>query len=455
MTANIDNPGTGHGLTEVVQKALGVYFACLAGLWAIALLAVQVQQRVFHRDSYPFNTLFFIPKHRFTDFTIFYPKLALFGDAQAFFSTKGGTYTYPAPLLLFNVGLFRLSQQPLAIYIIGMFFFGVLVGVVAFLSITRKQRNGRLAALAGLVAGAFSFPFFFLLDRANLEGLVWVACTIGIYLFVKRYYYPAGVFLALAASMKIFPAVLLLLFFSKRRYKEFLFSGALIIAFTLIALWITGPSIMGALQGLSKGIDRNRNIEVILFSPPEIGFDHCLFSFVKWVAFLNTPDLQSYGNLIRKILPFYAFFVVSGFLIIYFARLRRMPMLNQVIVLVALSVMLPYSSNEYTLVHLIAPFVLLLMFLTNDVASGYVELTRKQVLALLIPFAFLFAPMSYLIFFIAGFGGQVKGVALIYLVRTCLRVPLPSSLFGELSLTEIDSESRHSILVGAEPLLSS
>jgi Glycosyltransferase family 87 len=415
-----------------VKSSLAVYFACLAGLWAIGLLAVEIQSRVFHRNYYPFNTLLFRPTHRFTDFTTFYPKLSVFGDPQAFFSPNGVMYTYPAPLLIFNVGLFRLSQQPLALYIVGMLIFAALVGVVAFRLIPKGKGTNALAALAALAAGAFSFPLYFLLDRGNLEGIVWIACIVGLYFFVKRRYYFAATLFALAASMKIFPAVLLLLFLAKRRYKEFFVSAALIVTFTLIALWITGPSIIEAAQGLAKGVAEQKKLEGLMFLTREIGFDHCLFSFVKWISLLSTPDLQSFANLIRRALPIYAVSVVVGFLAIYFARLRRMPVLNQIIALVALSIMLPYTSFEYTLVHLIGPFVLLLMFLTTDVATGAVRLEKRQLLALLVPFALLFAPMSFFILLVAGFGGQIKAVALICLVRVCLRVPLPSSLFGEL-----------------------
>jgi hypothetical protein len=425
-----------------LRNSLIIYLALLVGLWVIGVLAVGIQSQIFHRNYYPFNTLFFQPKLRFTDFTVFYTKLSLFGDPQAFFSSKGGTYTYPAPLLIFNVALFRLGERPLAIYFIGVLLFAALVGVFAFRSIPRKEASGRLAAWAALAAGAFSFPLVFLLDRANLEGIVWIACIVGLYFFVRQRYSIAGALFALAASMKIFPAVLLLLLFARRRYKEFFLSAALIATFTLLALWITGPSIIEAAQGLSKGLDRNR-IEVLAFSPVTIGFEHSLFSFPKWISILSTPDIHSYENVIRKMLPVYAFCAVGGFLVIYFARLRRMPVLNQVIVLAALSIMLPYSSYEYTLVHMIGPFVLLVMFLANDVASGRVELEKKQILALLLPFACLFAPMSYFILLIAGFGGQIKALSLVYLVKQCLRVPLPSSLFGELCETASGSQERH------------
>jgi O-antigen ligase len=137
----------------------------------------------------------------------------------------------------------------------------------------------------------------------------------------------------------------------------------------------------------------------------------------------------------------YSFFAVIGFLVLYLVKLRRMPVLNQVLALTTLSILLPFVSFEYTLVHLIVPFILLLIFLVTDIASGVVPLKRSEILALLIPFAILFAPLSFLIFFSVGFGAQIKALVLVHLVILCLRIPLPSSLFGDLDQVRVFASS--------------
>ena len=107
--------------------------------------------------------------------------------------------------------------------------------------------------------------------------------------------------------------------------------------------------------------------------------------------------------------------------------------LNQLLALSALSVTLPFISYEYTLVNLIAPFIILVMFLASDVATGRVPLTRIQILALLLPFAVLFAPLTFLLLHGFGFGAQIKSLALLAVIGAASTIRLPSSLFSEVS----------------------
>jgi hypothetical protein len=412
-------------LTDV-RKALLAYLACLQGLWVVGLFAVGIQVGVFNRE-YPYDTLLFMPGARFTDFTVFYPRLAVFGNAAAFFSPDGYPFTLPAPLLLCQVALWKLTQHPLALYLGIVGLFAGIVGLAAF----RLFPNRGIASVLAFAVGTLSFPLLYLLDRGNLEGFVWMAASIGIFCFAKRRYYVAAAFLALATSMKIFPCVLLLLFLAKRRYKEFFAAAAMAVAFTLGSLWVTGPSIVEAGRGILMGLDYNRRMNVLQFRWTEIGFDHCLFTYVKWIAVFCSSNLSSFKTLLPKLLVLYAVVAVAGFLALYAIKLRKMPVLNQVMVLSALSVTLPYSSFEYTLVQMVAPFFLLLLFLVNDVASGQVALRKSDMVALLIPFAVLFAPTSFMILYRVGFGGQIKTAVLLFLVGVCLRAPLPSSVFGE------------------------
>jgi hypothetical protein len=427
-TAEIQ-PGPGEA---DVRKSLVIYIGCLAALWLIALAVVGIRSAVFHCD-YPYNTLLFIPARRFTDFTIFYPRFRVFGDPKAFFSPDGYPFTYPAPLLVCFLFLWRFFREPLVAYLALICSFACLVGAVALKALPNRPGLRKFAAVAVLAAAIFSFPLFYLFDRANLEGFVWVASAIGLYCFTTRRYYFAAVFLASATSMKIFPGVLLLLFIAKQRYRELALSVISYGAFTLASLWVTGPSIGEANRGIAMGIDYFLRNQILQFRALQIGFDHSVFSLIKWVTFFSVDDIPELNDPLPKLYIPYAVAALLGFGALYGLRLRRMPVLNQVLALSAISVTLPYVSYEYSLVHLIVPFILFVLFLTRDVASEHVVLKKSQILAILLPFVLIFAPMSFLILIHGvGFGGQIKALALVYLVGVTLKVRCPSSLFGEL-----------------------
>jgi Glycosyltransferase family 87 len=416
----------------IVRHALFTYLFILGILWGVAILVVSAQTFLFHR-AYPYDTILFIPAVRFTDFTIFYPRFEHYGQGDIFFSAPGFPFTYPAPLLICFLGIWKTSVHHLRAYFCLVLGFALSAAFVSFRAVFTKWYPSLPAIAAVISASLVSFPLMFLLDRANLEGFVWIAASIGLFCLVRRHYSVAAVFLALAAAMKLFPGVLLILLLAKRRYREFALAIFSWFTFTLGSLVLTGPSFAAAAKGIAGGMDFFRRTQILEFRPSEVGFDHSLFSCVKQVAFRFIHDVPRLNAVLPRIYFVYAVISILAFGGLYLLRLRKMPVLSQLLALSALSITLPFVSYEYTLVHLIAPFTILVLFLSTDVSSGRVPLDRNQILSLLLPFAILFAPMSFLLRNGFGFGGQVKTIVLLWLVYTASRIRLPSSLFSELS----------------------
>jgi Glycosyltransferase family 87 len=416
----------------MVRHALFTYLQFLGILWSLAAVVVGVQTLIFHR-TYPYDTILFIPAVRFSDFTIFYPRFDVYGKGDIFFSAPGFPFTYPAPLLICFLAIWKISVHHLRVYFCFVMGFALTTAFVSFRAVSSKYYLSLPAIAAVISASIASFPLMFLIDRANLEGFVWMAASFGLFCLVRRYYSFAAVFLALAAAMKLFPGVLLLLLVAKRRYREFGLAIVSWFAFTVGSLVLTGPTLATAAKGIAGGMDFFRRTQILEFRPPEVGFDHSLFSCVKQVAFRFIHDVPRLNAVLPRIYFVYAVISILAFGGLYLLRLRKMPVLSQLLALSALSITLPFVSYEYTLVHLIAPFTILVLFLSTDVNSGRVPLDRNQILSLLLPFAILFAPMSFLLRNGFGFGGQVKTIVLLWLVYTACRIRLPSSLFSELS----------------------
>jgi hypothetical protein len=396
----------------------------------MALLFAAVRGFALHQ-GYPFNTFLLVPSYRFSDFTVFDPRFAVWGQGDRFFTLPGFKFDYPAPMLLGQLAFYKFSSAPLYTYLAMVILFALTGGILAAMAVPKDSRVRLLAAAAALCTAVFSFPLIFLLDRANTEGLVWIVSSLGLAFFAIRRYASSAVLLALAASMKIFPGLLLLLLIAKKRYRDFGIAIAAAGAFTWGSLWLAGPTTARAGEGIVDGLAYLRQIQVFDYKPFEIGFDHSLFAFVKQVCFRAVHDVSRVNALLPGIYLAYGLCAAALFGVIYFLSIRRLHVLNQVLALSAFSVLLPYVSYDYTLVNLFVPFSILIVVLATDAAAGRVKLTPGQLLWLLMPYALIFTPQSYLVYHVVGYGAQVKTLALCAAIGAAIRIPLPSSLFSE------------------------
>ncbi len=418
-----------------VSYALKIYLAVLGGLWGVALLFVAVRGFALHQ-GYPFNSFLLPPSIRFNDFTVYDQRFAAFGQGDQFFSLPGFKFDYPAPMLLGQLAYYKFSSAPLYTYLATVILFALAGGLLATMAIPKSSRVAFLAAAAAASTAVFSYPLFFLIDRANIEGLVLVATALGTACFATKRYSSSALLLALAASMKIFPGVLLLLLLAKKRYRDFGMALGTIIAATLASLWITGPTVSRATQGIVEGFAFLRKIQILEYRTEDISFDHSLWALIKQICFRALHDIQGVKALLPHMYIAYGVGAAAVFALFYLTSIRRLPVLNQILALSSLSILLPYVSFDYTLLHLFAPFALLVVVLATDGADGRLVLTKRQLLCLLLPFAVIFTPQSYLVYHVVGYGAQVKTLALLAVIVAAAQIRLPSSMFNELRPVE-------------------
>jgi len=407
----------------MAAKSLHIYLAVLAGLWALGLGMVTFRDLVLHQ-SYPHNTLLFIREVQFTDFTIFDPRFAIWDHSAAFFDLPGFPFTYPAPLLIGFLAFWKLTPNPLGFYLatVAVFAMGAAVWIGVRFPLLRVPIGVTLVG---------AYPLFFLLDRANIEGLVWIAAALGIAAFVSNRFRTAAILLGLAVSMKIFPGALLLLFLARKRTRDFVWSLIFAAAFTAGSLALAGPTVPRALRGILHGMNFFRHTQILEYRRTEVGFEHSLLSCFKQVVHLFARGPRTNAAVELLYLP-YLLAAAASFCVLYWFAIRKLPVLNQLLALTALSVTLPFISFDYTLVHIYIPFTVFLIFLCQDVAAGAARPSLAQILSILLPCAVLFAPLSWMLAGDVGFGAQVKAAALVCLIAASVKTPFPSSIFGEL-----------------------
>lgn len=124
-----------------------------------------------------------------------------------------------------------------------------------------------------------SYPFVFCMDRGNCVVLAAVLIAVFIVLFDEEKFYAAAVVLGLAAALKIYPAILGIVFLTRKK-------------------WM--PAVVCAVTGISTSL-----LPLLLF---EGGFQNNLSSFLeKTISYsslgnLNTIQNLSYNNSIYMLL---------------------------------------------------------------------------------------------------------------------------------------------------------
>ena len=391
-------------------------------LTVIAYFAPRFMTHVLHAGA-PYDQPS-IPGEKHLDLAVFGPQFTHFGS-PAFWSIPGAyPMTYPAPAGLVFALLFQFPHT-VRLYLL-LCQAGLLCG--AFLLARAFTRRGIAPLQAYAFAAVFavtSWPFFFLYNRANLEGVLVVITAAGLYAVLRDRCWTGALLLGLAGAMKLFPFIFLALLLSKKRYKEFfagLLAGAVIM---LVSLALLGPTIEAAQAHISAGLLYFRSTFAATILKPWITYDHSLFGYLKlliahfYFQLARTPTLSTFNSFLSHALTVYLAFAALAGTLLYFLRIRKLPLLNQLLAVSVCSVFLPPVSFDYTLLHLFLPFTFLCLYLLEQAprAAPTPGLTPAILTFLLIWPAARF-PASYQLY-----AGQVRAFGLAALLLIVLIYP--------------------------------
>jgi hypothetical protein len=104
--------------------------------------------------------------------------------------------------------------------------------------------------------------------------------------------------------------------------------------------------------------------------------------------------------------------------LVYFFRIRNMPIINQILIFCVASVLVTPVSYDYTLLHLYIPWAILVFF-ALDHASNVIPGLK----AAFIFFALATSAETELIVFHHTFGAEFKCIVLVLLAVIALRFP--------------------------------
>lgn len=357
----------------------------------------------------------------FGDFRWFSQKFAHFHSREFF---GGTTLMYPAPIAVWYEFFFLKPHSLYHALFVTLRFeaFVILTGLAMLVAVRRALIARGLAPRSAelFLGGVFllSFPFWFEVHQGNMEFAVWVTLAGGVWAFWTGRSWTAAVLFGIAGAMKLFPFVFIGLFIARKQYRECVVSVISAALATLASLWLVCPDIRYSWTQTNAAVAQFRTLYMLQLRPIESGFDHSFFALIKRLM----PTLPAPARL-DHILTGYMAVVALGGIVLYFTRIRKLPVVNQVLCLTIAAIFLPPVSYDYTLMHLYAPFVLLVFVVLDRARNGGKDVPVRGLVAAFALMAFLMSCQEEFIVHGLRIAGQMKAVALLALWGVALVYP--------------------------------
>ena len=271
------------------------------------------------------------------------------------------------------------------------------------------------------MAGAYlcSFGIWFEYMQGNIEWVLWMVLNVAVWAFCQRHFKAAAVLIGLAASMKFYPVFYVGLFVPLHRYREIALTIVTAVISTVVSLWLVCPDLSYSWRQTLIGLSNFKGESVVSIERSVVGFDHSLFAPLKLV-FTSLFGLEGP----RALLGLYLAVLGLLGLVIFFTRVRHLPVTNQVLCLSIAAIVFPPLSLDYTLLHLYAGLVLLSLVATQKARQDPGKAIKGLGAAFLL-FAFVLSPQSELIWHAHRYAGQLRSFALLALGYLSLRYPFP------------------------------
>ena len=349
----------------------------------------------------------------FFDFECYHQCIPDLHTAQFFGPGHTWPWSYPAPMGVLYAFFFMFPGDPLIYFLASAALLLLVLALLLTRAAIRRGLRPRTAVLTTTALLLLSYPIAFAFERANLELYVFFVLAVGLWAFVTDRLWLAALCFGVAGSMKIFPIVYLGLHLSRRRYLHCLAGLVAAGVSTVLSLWFLGPTIPIAWRGIQQGVEIFRQAFLLRPRLVEFGFDHSLFGFYR--RFIPSADPNHAAHALTTYLVCAA---VAG-LALYWFRIRKLPVINQVLALTVAAILLPPASFDYTLIHLYLPLALIFL----AILSAPTEVPRG-LRAILIMLAVLVSAESELIFHGIRVASQLKCLALLTLFAQALYYPL-------------------------------
>jgi Glycosyltransferase family 87 len=343
--------------------------------------------------GHPWSSFLFLPKDHFMDY------FNVYRDAQEFRPGVSSNMVY-SPLL--HLIMTALNAMPAWVG-----FAAMTAAFVATLTALLWKWTMRLIgspivrAMCVATLGLLAYPVLFALDRGNLEMLVFIMLAAFFYLYYWRRSPYAWVALSLAVAAKYYWVTLVVLLLLDRRIRQAVACAVGAVAVTVssvvvIAL-LSGYGVTGVFGSLyttlAGHVDGTGGLGIAANG-------HSLWGSVIWI--IHWSDYPFYLLSVQRM-------YLLGAVVIMLLVIRRLLRgdfadWQKATALVACTLVLPFESRDYTLVHLLLPLSLF--------AATWHTGRRAWVSAVL--FGLLLIPLDYYYFVFDYWRSNVSTAVLAY-----------------------------------------
>lgn len=313
---------------------------------------------VYLGRPHPENTFLFTPMDRFVDGA---PGVGVhfFGDLYGTWRHTMDANPYTEPSLFYPSNYFPFTHvlfEPLtwmsypaaaAVFLIGSAL-GILSSIWAWLA----DRDGLRRALTAVVLTFMTYPVLYALDRGNIETVILLLAFAFLALVVRERPLLAAVPLAVAASLKLTPLILVLVFVARRQWRAAALAVVLTALLTLIGLLVLEgglsdnvAALADALRGFTAAGEENpaTSLRYNTSITALFGVAAHEVSWLGWLEGLATPAS--------------ALFLVASCAV---AVLPRLELWQRTTLLVVAMILVQPVSYDYRLIHLLLPLLLML-----------------------------------------------------------------------------------------------
>ncbi len=257
------------------------------------------------------------------------------------------TYVFMKILEYISLGNYKL------IYYITFFICIITSFWFCIISLKSKISKGKLF-INVLIFICLQFPMIFVFQRGNIEILILTFCILFYVLYKKEKYNLAAIVLSFAVSMKLYPALLAMLFITKKQYKSFFLCAGMSLGLTIVSFIIMQDTLGGLshyLSGFTKFIDIYGNLQ-------GMQYNHSILFGIYYMIYIIYGVNGLFAIFNTSIINIYTIIIVCiAIPLIIYITFNKMEDWKKLTILMLIIVSFPQISFEYTLILLIIPII--------------------------------------------------------------------------------------------------
>ncbi len=311
------------------------------------------------------NTFLFKPSDKFMDF---FNPMELVQDFDPYINNSNLTNALSSPnylpftyIIFYFFSLFTNHNVAFGIFL-------EIFVVFTFYTVVFFVLDKSLAAVWNIrnifVLSFLTYPFLFLIDRGNIEGIIFVLEAIFLILYVRKRFNLALIFLALATATKLYPGLLALLFVKRKQYREFLLCCFLTLAISVISLLLFKGGMLEKLHSQINALRQYGELYTLQPHPDSNGLS--IISLLKILIKSFQLKIDTSGlYFIYSVIGFCV--IIYGCIFYYILRFENV-VWKQLIILISAGIILFNCSYDYKMISLLLP---LLAYIEDRSKSRY------------------------------------------------------------------------------------